>query len=237
MIKTDAISTRTGWLRWLRIGVMAVVLLDLLLIGGQIVVYQPLLAQRNALTYVLEPVALLLAYTAATLWITGSANAARRIALREGTLIGLIGGILFIINLASETFLDLATPASLFTTAPFFLGTFALWGVAGYRSGRRTGSVPLGILAAIWSAMCTILLTITFGFILAYIALPRLQQNLANSPEYARSGWHDLHAFAIANQFDAAFSHLLVAVIIAAFLGALGSLIGAARSGQHAQHA
>lgn len=136
MIKTGAITTRTGWLRRLRIGVMAVILLDLLLIGGQLAVYQPLLAQPGALNYVLEPVVLLLAYAAATLWITGPANAARHVALREGTLIGLIGGMLFIVNLASETFLDLAAPANLFATAPFFLGTFALWGVAGYRSAR-----------------------------------------------------------------------------------------------------
>lgn len=215
------------WLRRLRIVVLAVVLLDLLLIGAQVAVYRPLLSQPNALIYVLEPVALLLIYATAAIWITGASDRARRTALREGTLIGLVGGLLFTINLASETFLDLSAWASLFATAPLFIGTFALWGVAAYRAARLTSSVAPGVLAAIWSAMCTILLTITFGFILAYVALPRLERNLAGSPEFARSGWHDLHAFAIANQFDAAFSHLLVAVIVATVLGTVVSLVRA----------
>ena len=212
--------------RQLRMIVLALILLDLLLMSGQLLLYQPLLAQPNAFIYILEPVIGLLAYAAATFWLTRTADPARRTALREATAIGLIGGVLFVINLAAETFLDLPAPASLFATAPFFLGTFALWSVAGYRVASQTGSVLPGIVAAIWSAMWTILITITFGFILSYVALSRLQQNLASSPEYARSGWSDLHAFAVANQFDAAFSHLLTAVVIAAIVGRAGSLIG-----------
>lgn len=76
--------------------------------------------------------------------------------------------------------------------------------------------------------MCTIVITLTFGFTLSYVALPRLQHILATSPEYTRSHWTDVHAFAIANKFDSAFSHLLVAVIIAGILGTLGSFMGAA---------
>ncbi len=232
MTQARTVALHNG--RQLRMAVVVVILLDLALIGGQVLLYQQLLAQPNAITYVLEPVLGLLAYAVATLWITSPADPARRIALREGTIIGLIGGVLFVINLASETFLDLPAPASLFSTAPFFLGTFALWGIAGYRASRQTNSVLPGIVAAIWSAMCTILITITFGFSLSYVALPRLQQILTNSPEYRRSGWDDLRAFAVANQFDAAFSHLITAVIIATILGTLGSLLGASRCMRHA---
>jgi predicted benzoate:H+ symporter BenE len=219
----------------LRLLMLAGILLNLALIGGQLLRYPPLLVQPNALTYVAEPVVGLAVYVAVTLGVTNRAGSARRLALRIGSTIGVAGGILFVINLASETFLDLPAPASLFATAPFFLGTFALWGVAGYRSARQTHSVPLGILTAIWSAMCTIVITLTFGFTLSYIALPRLQQILATSPEYARSHWTDLHAFAIANQFDSAFSHLLAAAIIAGILGTLGSLICAAVARRSAQ--
>jgi hypothetical protein len=211
----------------LRLIMLVGILLNLALIGGQLLLYPPLLARPNALTYVLEPVVGLLIYAVVTLGVTHQVGPKRRLALRIGSVIGVISGILFVINLASETFLDLPAPASLFATAPFFLGTFALWGVAGYRSARPTNSAPLGILAAIWSAMCTIVITLLFGFSLSYVALPRLQQILATSPEYARSHWTDLHAFAIVNQFDSAFSHLLVAIVIAATLGTLGSLIGA----------
>ena len=219
-------------LRRIRIVALALVVGDLLLIGGQVTICRPLLAQPDAVIYVAEPVVMLLICAVAASWITAALGDAHQIALRESTMIGLSGGLLFIANLALETFLDLPAPANLLSTAPFFFATFVLWGVAAYRVAGLTKSTLLGVLAAIWSAMCTILLTITFGFILAYVALPRLEQNLAGSPEFARSGWRDLHAFAIANQFDAAFSHLLVAVVIAMMVGTLGSLIRAsARAG------
>lgn len=211
----------------LRIVALAFIALDLALIGGDLLLYQPLLAQPSALTYVLEPVIVLLVYAALIVWITRPADLLWRIALREGTIIGLIGGVLFVINHAAETFLDLPTSIGFFASAPFFLGTFALWGVAGYRAARQAGSVALGLVAAIWSAMYAILITITFGFGLGYLALPRLQYILANSPEYARSGWSDLHAYTFANLFESAFSHLLTAVVVATILGGVGSLIGA----------
>jgi hypothetical protein len=232
MVEAHEIAPNNGWASQIRVVALALIALDLTLIGGDLLLYQPLLAQPNALTYVLEPVITLLAYAAVTLWVTRPDDQTWRMAVRTGTIIGLVGGILFIINLSSETFLDLPAPISIFATAPFFLGTFALWGVAGYLAARQTSSVQLGLLAAIWSAMCTILITITFGFSLGYLALPRLQQNLANSPEYARSGWSDLHAYALANLFDSAFAHLLTAIFIATVLGTLGSLFGVVRARQ-----
>jgi hypothetical protein len=43
-----------------------------------------------------------------------------------------------------------------------------------------------------------------------------------SDPDYLRSGWTDVRAFAIANTFDAGFTHLVEAPVIAAVLGALG---------------
>jgi hypothetical protein len=218
-------STSSRSLRQIRIVVLALILADLLLIGGQAAMYRPLFGQPGAGIYVLEPVVMLVIYAVAAYRITAALGDAQQPALRESTMIGLVGGLLFITNLGLETFVDLPAPANLVSTAPIFIGTFVLWGFAAYRAARLTRSTALGVTATIWSAMCTILLTITFGFALAYVALPRLEQNLAGSPEFVRSGWRDLHAFAIANQFDAAFSHLLVAIVIAAVVGTLGSSI------------
>ena len=109
------------------------------------------------------------------------------------------------------------------STAPFLLGGFALWGGAGYQAARRTASLPMGIMAAVWAAMLTVLLTVTFGLALGFLALPHLTAMMIGDPDFARSGWLDARAFAIANQFDSAFSHLLGALIIGTAVGALGA--------------
>lgn len=210
----------------LRLVILAALALNLLLIGVRVLLYTPLLAQPGAFAYVLEPVVLLVAYGVIVLGVTAGAGDGRRVALRVGTVVGLIAGALWIVNLALETFTDLSGRAGLLATAPFLLGGFALWGAAGFLGAWRTGSIGLGMLAAIWGAMICVLLTVTFGWLLTYAALPRLEQSLITDPDFLRSHWHDLRAFAIANAFDSGFSHLLGALIIGAVVGAAGSWLG-----------
>ena len=137
----------------------------------------------------------------------------------------MLTGALWIVNLTLETFTDLSSTSGLAATAPFLLGAFALWGMASAQSARRTGSLRLGILAALWAALICVLLTISYGLLLAYTSLPRLAQNLITDPDYLASRWGDLRAFAIANQFNAAASHLLIAPIVATLVGLVGSLL------------
>lgn len=197
-----------------------------MLIGVRVALYTPLLAQPGGATYILEPVVLLLAYAAIAWWITAYPTERRRIAINFGVTFGLLTGALWMLNLAVETFTDLSGNLGILATAPFLLGGFALWGIAGFRAARQTNSLPHGLLAAVWSAMICALLTITFGFLLTFTSLPRLERNLTTDPDFLRSQWQDLHAFAIANSFDAAFSHLLGALIVSAIVGSLGAFVG-----------
>jgi hypothetical protein len=199
------------------------ILLDLALIGARVLLYTPLLEQPNSLTYIAEPVALLLAYAGVVVAVTAGANPRRAVALRVGLLVGMLTGALWVINLSLETFASL--PGGILTSAPFLLGAFALWGVAGGASARQTDSLALGVLAAIWAALICVLITITFGFALAYTSLPQLEQNIATDPDYLRSHWTDVRAFAIANQFDAAASHMLIAPVVATIVGVIGAVL------------
>jgi len=74
--------------------------------------------------------------------------------------------------------------------------------------------------------MIGVLMTVTFGFLLGLAALPRLEYLLAGDADFARSGWQDLHAFALANQFDSGFSHLLGGLVIGAIVGTIGAAAG-----------
>jgi hypothetical protein len=51
-------------------------------------------------------------------------------------------------------------------------------------------------------------------------------QRSVDNPDFARSQWPDAKLFAIANSFDAGFSHLLGALLIGGIVGMLGASIG-----------
>ncbi len=207
----------------LRSVLLVVVACDFALIGLRVLLYTPFLQQHNALLYLVEPVALLLIYAGIAFATTTDTSPLRHVALRIGAVVGLFTGMMWIINLALETF---SAATGIPVTAPFLLGAFVLWGVAGFVTTRRTGSLALGVLAAIWSAMLCVLLAITFGFVLTYTSLPTLEQQMVGDPDFLRSHWSDLRAFAIANSFDSAFSHLLGALLISALFGTVGSATG-----------
>lgn len=213
----------TGRPKWLRFVLLMVIACDFALICCRVLLYTPFVRQHNALTYFLEPVALLIVYAGIALATTTNTRPQRHVAARIGIVVGLLTGVLWIINLALETFSD---AAGIPVTAPFLLGAFVLWGVAGFVGARQTGSFSLGIQAAVWSAMLCVLLAITFGFLLMYTSLPTLERQLVADPDFLRSHWDDLRAFAIANAFDSAFSHLLGALLIGSVFGAAGGGVG-----------
>lgn len=93
----------------------------------------------------------------------------------------------------------------------------------GFHTAQRTGVVSSGMLAAVWSAMLCVLLTIACGLLLTFTSLSHLEQQLVADPDFLRSHWRDLRAFAIANTFDDTFSHLLGGPLVATIVGAVGS--------------
>lgn len=216
-IATTAFRSRT----WL----LHAIGFDLLLIAGRVLLYPSLWSQVGAATYVLEPVVLLVGYAVIVVWLTADTDTHRRWPLVYGSAVGPIAGGIWIVNLALETFANLS-PLGLLATAPFLLGGFLLWGVAGFCAARRTGSVSSGVLAAVWSAMICVLMTIAFGLLLTYTSLPRLEHNLVADPDFLRSHWSDLRAFAIANSLDSAFSHLLGGLLVGTIVGAAGGFLG-----------
>lgn len=74
--------------------------------------------------------------------------------------------------------------------------------------------------------MICVLITIAFGLLLTYISLSHLAHQLVADPDFLRSHWRDLRAFAIANSFDSAFSHLLGGLLIGIIVGAIGACLG-----------
>lgn len=220
------ISAEARTARWLRLGLLAVIGANLALICFRVLLYVPVLSQRGGILFVLAPVVLLLVYAGVTLAITADPSPSRNVALRAGLAVGLLTGAMWVVDLAIETFAALSWPASLLATAPLLLGAFALWGAAAGYGAWRTGSIGSGVLTSVWAAMICVLLTITFGFLLTYTSMTTLQHDLVSDPDFLRSHWSDLRAFAITNTFGSGFSHLLGAPIVGTVVGVLGSIAG-----------
>jgi hypothetical protein len=207
-----------------RNALLALIGLDVAFVALNVALYPAFFAQPNALLYLLEPMALLIVYAAIALLTTRQTGLQTEVALRVGLLFGLGAGCLWLVNLTLETFTNLSGAAGILATAPFLLGGFLLWGVSGAVAAWRAGSIGPGLLTAVWSAMICALLTISYGLTLPSVASDQLGQALANDPDFLRSRWTDLHAFVLANSFDAAFSHLLGALIIGVTLGAISAV-------------
>ncbi|HEX3273056.1 MAG TPA: hypothetical protein VHR15_20590 [Ktedonobacterales bacterium] len=209
---------------WLRGALLTLIGLNIALMALNITLYPAFFAQPGALFYLLEPLASLIVYAVIAFLTTRRISPQVDVASRVGLLFGLLTGCLWLVNLTLETFTNIGGGAGILATAPFLLGGFLLWGVAGVVAAWRTGSIGSGLLAAIWSAMIFALLTIAYGWTLPLVAQARLRQQLVNDPDFLRSRWTDLQAFVLANSFDSGFSHLLGALVIGLTLGAIGAV-------------
>lgn len=214
--------------RMLRRWLLAVIGFDLALLAVGAGRYPAYFAMPGALVYLAQPVIALVIYA---VWVLALPLVASRIprssvALRVGTIVGLIGGAIEIVSTALESIFTLPQRVVSVTTGAAMLSLFLLFAVAGFIGSRRTRSFWLGVGAAIWSAIIAILIVVTFGFLLLTTSLPQLAHDEIGDPDYLRSGWTDVRAFAIANTFDNGFTHLVEAPEIAAALGVAGSGIG-----------
>jgi hypothetical protein len=209
--------------RWLQLAFVATIVVNICLIGFRLLLSPQFFSQSGSLGYVLELVVSLAVYAVVGCAFLRLLLIVGHSALTIGTRVGVLTGVLWVINHAIETFV---TQPSHLISLSAFLGAFALWGVAGFLVAHQTRSIRYGFVAALWSAMLTVLLTITFGLLLMLVALPQLAFLEHNDPDFLRSQWNNVTLFAIANTLDAGFSHLVEAPFIAAVFGLIGSFLG-----------
>jgi hypothetical protein len=222
--------------RRLRLWLLIVIAADLGLVAVRVATYQAFLSMPGALGY-LMPAVVALAVSAAvvgTLPLLASRSSGAAAAVQVGALVGLIGGAIDMASITMESVLVLPQNIVAVATLVAMVSLFLSFGVAGFLGGRGSGSFRLGVGAAVWSAVVAILIAVTFGFLLVNTSLPKLGHDEIGDPDYARSGWTDVRAFAIANTLSAGFTHLVEGPVIAAVLGAAGSGIGQLGAGRRA---
>jgi hypothetical protein len=203
-----------------RLSLLASLALTFGMIVWRVVSYAPLLSLRGAKSLIGEAAALLLCYGIVVAW--PQPRGAGSFRPQFATVFGVAGGLIQSIHLLVERFCALPQPWDGIVTLSFMLGTFLVWGYAGYRARGLGMSFFAGCLAALWSAIVTMTIAVLVGSLLEFFLAPIPLETMNAWAEFQRSGWKDLSAFSIANTIDEVSTHLLVGPIVACFFGPLG---------------
>ena len=145
--------------------------------------------------------------------------------LKIACLFGLATGLFEILAISAENGVPSFLQTKWFQLAEI-TGVFCAWGFAGFYASRELTSLRAGLLTAILASMICMLTAVTGGLIIELYLIPADPAVVATWQEFKRSGWTDPTAFRIANTFDSASSHLLLAPIVAAIFGTIGSALG-----------
>src|SRR5207244_6476087 len=115
---------------------------------------------------------LALSFTAAAIFVTW-ASSSKWLGgdFRLPTAIGTVSGALMSGHMALENF-GARVGEDWRLTAAAMLGAFTLWFTSGWRSGRKHLTTVAGALAGCWTAIVSVTLAITFGFICMYFKVP-----------------------------------------------------------------
>src|SRR5215469_7710289 len=135
-------------LRWLRLAFLLTVGINFCLIGLRLVMSPTFFSMPGSQGHVMLPAALLAVYGAAGMVLLAKRAEASRSAVRIGSRIGILTGVLWIINLAIETFATLPPSLSAFVSLAFFVAAFLLWGLAGFLTAREIHFLGYGLVAA-----------------------------------------------------------------------------------------
>jgi hypothetical protein len=186
--------------------------------------YPALFEQHSALVYVLELIGILLLYAVLTVCLVRVRGGAWNTILTNSAVFGVITGALEMMNIGLEN----AAPAAARGPAVsigFMAIVFSLWAIGGARTVYSGNSIRAGMATAILSAGICMLIAVTIGFIIEFFIAPPDPAAVSMWAEYRRSGWTDAHAFGLANTLDSAFTHLIIAPIVAMVFGGIGSLL------------
>ncbi len=173
---------------------------------------------RDGLLGFLTVLALLAIYALAAVGVRSSRLPAVQAAARIGTRVGLAVAALAAVNHIVEMWVSLP---------PLFATLFGagMWGVMFFAFGyaysatySKVGSVAMGGLSSVWSALVYAATLVAFAMAIGLVFMPHIEVILAQA--YGASGLTDPRAFVVRNHLTSAGSQLVVAPTVALFVAA-----------------
>ncbi len=185
--------------------------------------YPPLLTMPHFSLYILELGVMLPVYF--VIVVRATRPSIDITILRIATFFGIIAALLEIIHISIENFGHLSAHVETISTGIFMIGLLLLFAVSGYLITLNKRNVFSGMLGASWSAVVCMLIVITYGLSQLFWSFSALEAHDIGDPDFIRSGWKDMHAFVIADIFEACFKILLMGLIVGIIFGLFGAVI------------
>ena len=181
--------------------------------------YPSYFAQLNATTYLVRFFAMLGLYVSAILF-AGKVKGMFGIGvLRVALICGYASGLLELLAIAAEMMLfPFRVPRLL-----ALLSVFTTWTIASFWATVAFKSIKAGLLTSVVSAGVCMLIGVAGGAAIEMLLAPTDPAVVATWQEFKRSAWTDPAAFQIANTLGSAFSHLLLASVVAMVVGTIAS--------------
>jgi len=137
---------------------------------------------------------------------------------------GLFIGLLFIINISTEEFIDWPSKTyDLVVTLGMMFTLFVSFSIISAIKTYRTKNLFNGIKSSFISALLGTAIALCFGFLINYLFSDRMVYVLQNYPGYKE--YNNPIAFTFFNAFDNASTHIIIAPVIAIIMGTLGDTI------------
>lgn len=180
--------------------------------------------QGGTLLYVYEMAGIVTAYAILILMLAHTQGALWNAIRKRAVLCGTATGTVEVLNITLENVAPAIAHRPGFAIA-FMLIVFLAWGAAAAWTMRDYKIRWMAVITAVSSAGICMLIAVLAGFLMQlFLTRPNLAE-VARWAEYKRSGWADVQAFSLANTLDSGFTHLLLAPLVAALFGTLGTLI------------
>ena len=207
--------------RILRLTLLSVIAASTVMVIIAALMYPALLTMPGSTSYILRLVIMLLLYV--ILVLRATIPATDQTILRVGTLFGVIACILEIVHILIENFGRLNARTETISTGIFMVGLFFLFGLSGYVVTYSKRNIISGMWAGSWSAVVCMLIVMTYGLTQLFWSFETMEKHNIGNPDFIRTGWNDLHAFVIADIFEACFKILFVGPVAGIIFGLIGA--------------
>ncbi|NVO21541.1 MAG: hypothetical protein HXX13_17700 [Bacteroidetes bacterium] len=140
---------------------------------------------------------------------------------RYSKVCGLIIGLLFIINISIEEFINWKTQAStlISTLSLMFLIFVSFSVISGIRT-IKSENITAGVKSSFSSSLLGTIIALCYGFLINFLFSDRMVFILKGYPGY--SDFSNPRAFTFFNSFDNASNHVIIAPIISIIMGIVG---------------
>jgi len=136
---------------------------------------------------------------------------------------GLIIGLLFIINISIEEFIEWQSKtSSLVSTLTIMFAIFITFSIISATKTLKTGSISNGVKSSFVSAILGTIIALCFGFLISYVFSERMVLSLKGYRGY--TDFNDPKAFTFYNAFDNASNHVIIVPVISLIMGFFGGL-------------